>query len=1131
MVLDPAQLARIEATHSGFLYQHLFGAALLLVEAADTEVLLAESDEDIEIETRAAHHYAQVKYLEELLQPNKVQPILERFEKLRAEHTTGRRTKRAEFAIVSASELSPSLVRLMKMEDWPRDVRILTPANGLTLLGVPAWPNLSDAIRWTVEAAVRVPFTRLVPETLVWKLAAHVQMLASGRVYGGSHSVWFSELPRLREQIYLSAERVPPPPSTYRPQRAEPEITTNAHARLIVGVSGSGKSSWFSSASAHFASTIVFMRASPTIADVPSWLVRHLAATLLQNENETMSAVFRAGAVADESLRLLDRLAERSPITVAVDNAHLLNASALSTAIRDTVHLRWILLAQPGPETSEIAARLGITGEELGGWTVATVAAVLADLGVHGNPQDAVRLRDMTAGLPLFVEGAARIAKEHYDGDLPRLLDEQSRGAHIANLPQETIIARDVIRHLSEGTRTLAALLSSLRSDIPADLLRRLGSDVLNLGTSSGRSIRALTDWRVLRPGLSGTLSVHDAFRPALDAARADLEPSLRDAGLRYLLNALRSLRTQGIWSVDLLLDTLRLLADLGEADTLVDVIYGGVEWLREYGAAGEAELLLQEAIGRAGMSESFQFLAADTLAYLLLYRRDASAAQKWIERCEQIAAKQLLANPDWEARLAVKRILAAGVKRDFKAAKKAFDQYDRWAESETDGHRVARYDLAVAAHAAGEMRETERLTTELITEYFELLDLSPEKLYRKDIPELAAELDIQGNEDEIRQLADSLHLRARVAADSGVYPGFDPPWAMKLYALVGANSSAMRSGLEWANAIIRTGGITEGLSIFENQLVPLIESERLMGWIVPVYMDYARALARAGRFRDAHARLRAARVFVPALSDDDRALYEAIETEVARETERRDREFAELPDAVRRIDRQRYDSYKPIRHPISVLTMEEMAWFERRDGKAIGMLVRDKADDDYGWLIHREQEDQFRADEIEVSIETPEKATQNLMKALLRPPVVVSASSVPSRAEMTAEEEREALRALDAVSVDEPAVLLPNDSSGVSSIIRWRTPSGWELHVNGDDETWNYVHKLIAPDGRTWIHPLDEQEASLPKMTGWVFAWTPVSYEGWPEIERLGPTPRAETLDGHPYPLHDARKIAIPTA
>ncbi|MFT3764781.1 MAG: hypothetical protein QM820_04585 [Minicystis sp.] len=1086
------------------------------------ELLVAESDEDIEVETSTVHHYAQVKCWADALQPNEVRPILERFDRLRTEHAAGRRPKHAQFAIVSGSEASPSLARLMEAPEWPNDVRVITPGNGLTLLGVPAWKTLANAIDWTVEAARRVPFCRLAPGTLVWKLAAHVQMLASGRVYGGSHAVEFSELTTLREQLNLFADVVPPPPSPYRPQRNEPPIASEARARLIVGVSGSGKSSWFSSASAHFPSTVVFMRASPGIAEVPSWLVRHLAATLLQNANETISAVFRPGAVAEESLRLLDRLAERSPITVVVDSAHLLDPAALGASIRDTSHLRWIVLAQPGPQTTELGARLGVAAEALDGWTVETVASALADLGVHPSPQDAARLRDMTAGLPLFVEGAARTAKEHYGGDLPRLLDEQSRGAHVAELPQETIIARDVIRHLTEGARTLAALASSVRSDVPLELLRGLGAAVLSLGGTLGRSIRELTHWSVLRPGPSGYVGIHDAFRPALDSARAALDPTVRGDGLRHLLDGIRGLRAQGAWSVDLLMDMLRLLADLGDADTLVNVIYGGVEWLREYGAAGDAELLLAEALDRPGTSERFQFLGADTLAYLSCQRRDASTAQRWIERCERIAKRQILANPDWEARLAVKRILLAGVNQDYEAAKRAFDEYDRWAESGTEGHRVARYDLAVAAFAAKEMGEAARITTDLINEYYELLDLGPPKLFRKNIRDLAAELDIEGNEDEIRHLADSLQLRASVAVDVGSHPAFDPPWAMKLYALVGANSSAMRSGLEWANATVKGGAITEGLKIFEEQLVPLIESEHLMEWIVPVYFDYARALARAGRFRDAHARMRAAQVFVPALSEQDRALYGEIEREVGQETERRDRAFAQLPDGLRRIDRQRYDGHEPFRHPASVLVLEEMAWFERADGTAIGVLLRDKTDDDYGWIVQRADEDgKFTADDMKVSVGSPETAAEGLMKAMLRAPLIVPTSSLPKRPQMSADEELEVLAALDAVSTDAPAELLPAAQAADGSLlVRWRTRDGWELQVNAGEETWTYVHRVVAPDGRVWTHPLDQHETSLREMTDWVFAWTPTSYEGWPEIERFGPEPRARTVGGRPYPL-----------
>lgn len=422
-------------------------------------------------------------------------------------------------------------------------------------------------------------------------------------------------------------------------------------------------------------------------------------------------------------------------------------------------------------------------------------------------------------------------------------------------------------------------------------------------------------------------------------------------------------------------------------------------------------------------------------------------------------------------------------------------------------------------------MREAAHITTELIDEYCQLLDLGPEKLFRKNIPDLVAELDVEGNEDEIRHLADSFQLRASAVVDTGGFPAFDPPWAMKLYSLVGANSSAMRSGLEWANATIRAGSLTEGLKIFEEQLVPLIESERLMEWIVPVYFDYARALARAGRFQDAHRRLRAARVFVPALSDEDRALYEKIQREVDKETERRDRAFAQLPDGVRRIDRQRYDSYKPCRIPMSILVLEEMAWFELADGAAIGVLLRDKTDGDYGWIVQRADEDgDFTADDLAPSIGSPEQAAEGLMKAMLRGPLIVPASSLPARTKMTEAEEIEVLTALDAVSKDVPAAFLggADQTSSGSQIVRWKVPGGWELQVYADADTWMYVHRVVAPDGRAWTHLLDQQDASLPEMTNWVFGWTPTSYDGWPEIARYGPDTRllGATIDDRPYPL-----------
>lgn len=985
-VLDPEQLVRIEATHSGFLYQHLFAVGQLLVGGSEAASLLIETDEDVEIRNATEHIYVQVKNLTDVLQPSDVQPILTRFTLLRAEHQTGRRAGKGTFFIVSRSEPSQSLSSLIAASDWPSDVVIATPQNGRCVSGVPAWSSISAAIRWTVEAASGVPFSRLVPETLVWKLAAHVQVVATGKLYNGTHEIQFSELQKLREQLDLFADTLPPSPVKYRPQQDEPLIETGARIRVIVGVSGAGKTSWLSASAIHFAENIVFMRASTGIADVPGWIVRNISASMLGNSNEKLSAVFHPGAVSSESLLLLDRISEAMPIAVIVDNAHLINAADLAGCVRDSNHLRWVLLSQPGPQINSLIGRLGLSAEELGGWPPSTIASVLGDYSISCSPELAWRVRDVTAGLPLFVEGTARVAKEHYEGDINRLLNERFLGNHTAHLPQEKIIADDVISYLTKGAKTLGAILAHLRSDISVDLVRSIAADQLSLGLSATSTIRELTEWQILQPGPGKTLRVHDAFRPTLDSERIAMDSAVRNGCLRLLLTKIQELHGGNEWSLSLFLDTLRILTELGDGHSLVDAVYGGIEWLREYGAAGEVELLLIEALSKPDLSDEFQFLGANTLGYLAAQNSDVNKLAEQTKVCEKIANSQFIAIPDWYARIAVMRILHFGFTKDYENAKKAFAEYDRWADKGTEGYRVVRYDLAVAAHNAGKSDETHRLTTELIHEYFELLKLTPKSLFAKNIPDLLTEIDTKGFEDEFVHLAGCMYLRATAMLDNNELPDFDLPWSMKLYIIVNANSSALRAGLEWANSMIRCGAISEGLKVFEEQLVPLLEKKRFMNWLIPVYVDYAKALTAGGRFRDALARLKSVEVFTSSLSGEERQLYEHVALKVLAAEQHLGNSLISVPDGIQRIDRQRYDKYSPVRHPGASILYEEVAWFERNDRSAIGFISRDRTDDDFAWMVQRATEGQFSADDFNTSYESPEEAAIELMNAMLHP-------------------------------------------------------------------------------------------------------------------------------------------------
>ena len=62
VVIDSEQLRRIESTHRGFFYQHLFSVGcLLLARRAGVNRVSVERDEDVELEVADSKVYVQVK--------------------------------------------------------------------------------------------------------------------------------------------------------------------------------------------------------------------------------------------------------------------------------------------------------------------------------------------------------------------------------------------------------------------------------------------------------------------------------------------------------------------------------------------------------------------------------------------------------------------------------------------------------------------------------------------------------------------------------------------------------------------------------------------------------------------------------------------------------------------------------------------------------------------------------------------------------------------------------------------------------------------------------------------------------------------------------------------------------------
>ncbi len=127
-VIDPEQLRRIERTHRGFFYQHLFAVGcLLLAQRSGVTKLAVERDEDLELELSDARLYVQVKTRSNHLEWSDIVSTLENFSLIRAEHLRKARSGTPAFYIVCNAPSAPTLQRRYESSDWPIDVQILSP--------------------------------------------------------------------------------------------------------------------------------------------------------------------------------------------------------------------------------------------------------------------------------------------------------------------------------------------------------------------------------------------------------------------------------------------------------------------------------------------------------------------------------------------------------------------------------------------------------------------------------------------------------------------------------------------------------------------------------------------------------------------------------------------------------------------------------------------------------------------------------------------------------------------------------------------------------------------------------------------------------------------------------------------
>jgi hypothetical protein len=599
--LDPAQLGRINSVHRGFLFQHLVSlGCLLLAGKSDLKTLRPERDEDIELEFAKKTVYVQVKFRSGVLQPSEITVVLERFTQLRDEHFRGARSGEPEFVVYTNAELSESLSE--QVTAWPPDTRIISASLRTVVADAlpPAWRSLDDAVSWCISKCGELPFGSLRPETLVWKLAGMIQ----GACTGEQITLSVDQLPTLLELLVTQVQRFPVVPTPYWSQEREPTFSQQGGNRLIVGISGAGKSAWAANGSLHCGVPVAYF----DVLDIPSaavapMLVRELAAAFYAGEHDDIRSLLLPGPSGLQSLMALDRLLERdfrAPIVV-VDNIHRISNRDLLSIVEAAPSIRFVFLAQPWPAQSEIETRLSIRAEMLSGLSVETVGRVFA---YHGCPTDfstSDRLLRLSGGLPLFVSAAAMLCARFYEADAIKLANALESGT----VPQQTgqdVIIGEILDRMTAKAQTTAALLSLCT--VPLD--NEIGFATLEAALKVRRSVastvlKELVSWGVVHVRESGALEMHDAFRLSAANHLNHVGEDVRSTFLKTLVEQLKPTKKNPV-SMAQFRFYCSLLPKTGELQTLADLASSDSEFFSEQGMADDLKAGLLVALEDTGI-------------------------------------------------------------------------------------------------------------------------------------------------------------------------------------------------------------------------------------------------------------------------------------------------------------------------------------------------------------------------------------------------------------------------------------------------------------------------------------------------------------------------------------------------
>ncbi|HGG1159472.1 TPA: SEC-C metal-binding domain-containing protein [Escherichia coli] len=853
-VLDPVQLVRIEAVHRGFLYQHLYAVGcLLLAQRAAMDSVTVELDEDIELKSKQERLYIQVKTRSKPIMPNDVSGALERFVKLRNEHTSANREGVASFVIIVNQAPGPLLQKMIDDKKLPSDVLIVWPRStaGRHPALPPAWSTLADAATWCIAEAEKLKFSLLSPESLIWKLAGLVQLAATGGDTNGQHTFFTEELTELFEQLIVQLQDFPAPPALYRPQNEEPSLTSGERIRILCGLSGAGKTAWAAQAALHSTALCAYYDTGdlpgPALA---STLVREMAARFTARDQDGLRRILLPGASGFEALRSFDTYLKEQGTTLVLvlDNAHRVPAENLRDVLNATTHIRFVLLCQPHENVRELEVMTGLQREGLQGWNLDTVAVVVNDIGGFATAMGYEQLRAYTGGLPLYVESAVKIAVSDYERSVDALCAELQQQTHTAETAQEIILSR-VFQGFESLLQSALALFSLSDVGLSREEISTLLINSLNISPSSAASlIRKMRATGTIEIYGNQTLKVHDAVR---GLGLQHLE--LMDQGI--LNKALLALKDLLVESLHNTRNTKRLslltqlYIKLNDVTTLIEL--SGQEMFYEMGVTVDILASLERAATSDLLGPVHKFWALDGLVFVELKDGISDHIAQRLNIMGALLAEHKFGYQE-EMAYAMKRMLFSAESNDAREVQKLAQEVRPQLPDE-EHKRIFDYNHAIALWRLKKLKDAETLSCNVIQGYYSLFGITPADVIGKNADALWKTINHSENmQEHFKHMADALELLARIRDTQGKLSPLLRIHSMKFYNLAMAPESMVRVGQDLADEFVAIKDYDGAKEVMEQHVLPVVNEAGLVHRLIQVRSQYAVILALSGQHKAA---------------------------------------------------------------------------------------------------------------------------------------------------------------------------------------------------------------------------------------------------------------------------------------